>query len=363
MDHIQLFKDKIDVNLVHQLLIDQSCGACSVFLGTTRDSFEGKNVISLEYEAYENMALKEMGKICTDLRVRWPSLKHIVMYHRLGIVPVSEVSVVIAASAPHRVAALESVNFAIDQLKSRVPIWKKELYEKDLIGEWKANVECPWPQYSKTPLRTFEFFSCKIDQKNENIPDKLVQIRVDDSELNRRVKCFLKRKRDEINLYNINDFKQLSTNAEWPDSSELTVKYSCARTQSSLVKQQQSTSHLKVRREINNSGPPVRPNYSFQLNKLTTAQHYNNNSFENNLLRNSRLRNIEDYMCVTSDDDNILNRIKNIENKILLLESISPEYKYFIQFGTDLKRIYHRKAKKEIYMSDRLNEFISIFKK
>lgn len=103
-------------------------------------------VISLEYEAYENMALKEMGKICTELRVRWPSLKHIVIYHRLGIVPVSEVSVVIAASAPHRVAALESVNFAIDQLKSRVPIWKKEVYEKDLIGEWKANVECPWPR-------------------------------------------------------------------------------------------------------------------------------------------------------------------------------------------------------------------------
>lgn len=87
-----------------------------------------------------------MGKICSELRIRWPTLKHIAIYHRLGSVPVTEESIVIAVSAPHRPAALESVSFAIDKLKSSVPIWKKEIYENDQIGEWKANIECPWPR-------------------------------------------------------------------------------------------------------------------------------------------------------------------------------------------------------------------------
>jgi len=103
-------------------------------------------VISLEYEAYDNMALKEMNKICAELRTRWPNLKHIVIHHRLGTVPVREASVVIATSSPHRAAALESVSFAIEQLKSTVPIWKKEIYEEDRVGEWKENKECQWPR-------------------------------------------------------------------------------------------------------------------------------------------------------------------------------------------------------------------------
>ncbi|XP_023172890.2 molybdopterin synthase catalytic subunit isoform X2 [Drosophila hydei] len=304
------------------------------------------------------MALKEMGKICSELRVQWPDVKHIAIYHRLGNVPVTEESIVIAVSAPHRKAALESVSFAIDKLKSSVPIWKKEIYENDLIGEWKANMECPWPPFSETSSRTFEFSSCKIEHQIDNISDnKLVQIKVNDSELNRRVKCFLKRKRDEINLYNIIDFRQQTTDPALLES--IVGKDSCARTQSFLVKQQQSKGHLKVCRATYNSGPQVRPNYSFQLNKLMTRQNDQYEAAKCKVLRNARLQNIEDYMHITpDDDDNIYNRIKNIENRILMLESTSPEYKYNIKFETDLKNIGKRNSKKEIYLSDRLNEFI-----
>ncbi|EDV93883.1 GH19575 [Drosophila grimshawi] len=358
MDHIQLVNSQIDINHIHNLLIDESCGASSVFVGTTRDNFDGKKVISLEYESYEKMALKEMSKICSQLRARWPDLKHIAIYHRLGTVPVKEASVVIATSAPHRAAALESVTFAVEQLKSRVPIWKKEIYENDTIGEWKENMECPWPQYSKASLRTFDFSSCKIKQTIENIPDKLVQIRVNDSDLNKRVKCFLKRKRDEINLHNINDFKQQSSQIPC----EETTTFSCARTQSFLVKQQQSSGHLKVRRANNCCGPQVRPNYSLQLNKLMTPQSDCDDLIEYKL-GNSRLRNIEAYMCVSPDDDNILNRIKNIEDRILLIESTSPEYKHFVQFGTDSEKTCLKKPKKEVYLTDRINEFLTKIKR
>ncbi|XP_017966682.2 molybdopterin synthase catalytic subunit, partial [Drosophila navojoa] len=285
-------------------------------------------VISLEYEAYESMALKELEKICSELRIRWPTLKHIAIYHRLGCVPVAEESVVIAVSAPHRPAALESVSFAIDKLKSSVPIWKKEIYENDKIGEWKANMECPWPQFTETSSNAFQYSSCKIEHEVENnFEKKLVQIRIGDSELTRRIKCFLKRKRDEINLHNIIDFKQQLTDRAHTEST--LPKDSCARTQSILVKQQQSISHIRVYRAFEDRGQ-TRPNYSSQLNKLMTTKHQHCELVKSNVVKNARLKNIEEYLHIAPDDeDNIFNRIKNIENRILILESTSPEYKYY----------------------------------
>ncbi|RXM94448.1 Molybdopterin synthase catalytic subunit [Acipenser ruthenus] len=97
----------------------------SVEQGITRNSFEGKKVVELEYEAYIPMAQSEMKKICWDVRRKWPSVKHIAIHHRLGVVPVSEASVIIAISSPHRSESLEAVKYCIDTLKATVPIWKK----------------------------------------------------------------------------------------------------------------------------------------------------------------------------------------------------------------------------------------------
>lgn len=109
-------------------------------------------VVSLEYEAYESMAEKSMTQICDGLRMKWPDIKHVAIYHRLGLVPVAEASVIIAVSSPHRRTSLEAVQLAIDQLKATVPIWKKELYRQDeeegttttngtATAEWKVNAE------------------------------------------------------------------------------------------------------------------------------------------------------------------------------------------------------------------------------
>lgn len=97
----------------------------------------------MEYEAYEPMALKQIQTICADIRIRWPETEHIAIHHRLGLVPVKEASVVIAISAPHRQTSLQAVEFAINELKGRVPIWKKEIYA-DHDAEWKENRECQW---------------------------------------------------------------------------------------------------------------------------------------------------------------------------------------------------------------------------
>lgn len=92
------------------------------------------------------MALKAMETICDVIREKWPETKHIAVHHRLGVVPVKEASIIIAISSPHRKESLEAVQFAIDEVKKKVPIWKKEFYggESEGISAWKENKECPW---------------------------------------------------------------------------------------------------------------------------------------------------------------------------------------------------------------------------
>lgn len=100
-------------------------------------------VVSLEYEAYEPMALKSLNTICAEIRAKWEAVHSIAIYHRLGLVPVKEASVVIAISSPHRQASLDATAFAIEALKKHVPIWKKELYS-GAEPQWKKNAECNW---------------------------------------------------------------------------------------------------------------------------------------------------------------------------------------------------------------------------
>ena len=85
------------------------------------------------------MAEREMLAICQRMRERWP-LRHVAIAHRIGVVPIGEASVEIAVSSAHRREALEAVQFAIDDLKAHVPIWKKEIYEGDAAA-WKENAE------------------------------------------------------------------------------------------------------------------------------------------------------------------------------------------------------------------------------
>lgn len=99
----------------------------------------------MEYEAYDGMAKKEMSLICYEVRQRWPDVFNIAIYHRLGLVPVREASVVIAISSPHRQSGLAAVPFALDELKKSVPVWKKENYkDPGSASEWKENPECSW---------------------------------------------------------------------------------------------------------------------------------------------------------------------------------------------------------------------------
>src|SRR5690606_28165315 len=97
--------------------------------------FDQRRVIRLAYEAWPEMAIPVMAQIADELRARWPC--RVAMVHRVGEVPITEASVVIAVATPHRAECYEASRYAIDALKERVPVWKKEIYEDG--SAWKAN--------------------------------------------------------------------------------------------------------------------------------------------------------------------------------------------------------------------------------
>jgi MoaE-MoaD fusion protein len=107
---------------------NDEAGAIATFSGTTRISSRGRRVTRLEYEAYEGMAENVMRGIAEDLRARY-NVSSVAIHHRIGTVGIGETSVVIAVSSPHRAEALAACRDAIDALKDRVPLWKKEVYE------------------------------------------------------------------------------------------------------------------------------------------------------------------------------------------------------------------------------------------
>eukprot|EP01113_Clastostelium_recurvatum_P027675 TRINITY_DN3343_c0_g1_i2.p2 TRINITY_DN3343_c0_g1~~TRINITY_DN3343_c0_g1_i2.p2 ORF type:complete len:150 (+),score=34.59 TRINITY_DN3343_c0_g1_i2:304-753(+) len=138
VNFVRITHELLNIEEVVQLVSCDDGGAVSSFIGTTRNNFQGKRVIELEYEAYETMAYKELEKICASIRMKWPVLK-VALFHRLGVVPIGEASVIVAVSSVHRRESLEAVQYGIDELKRMVPIWKKEKYEDGSV--WKGNCE------------------------------------------------------------------------------------------------------------------------------------------------------------------------------------------------------------------------------
>ena len=124
---IKIVTTIIDVQEVIESVYDPSAGGIDVFIGTTRNHAGSKEVRLLEYEAYEPMALKMMRAIEDELRLKWNICKSSIV-HRIGNVPVGQASVVIAVSSAHRKEAFEACRYAIDTLKQKVPIWKKEFF-------------------------------------------------------------------------------------------------------------------------------------------------------------------------------------------------------------------------------------------
>jgi molybdopterin synthase catalytic subunit len=131
-----LSDEPLSLDAVVREVASDEAGAIATFVGTTRSRSRGRDVVRLEYEAYEGMAEAEMERIAGELHGRY-ALLAVAIHHRVGVVEVGETSVAIAVSSAHRGDALAACRDAIDTLKVTVPLWKKEVYAggEEWIGQ------------------------------------------------------------------------------------------------------------------------------------------------------------------------------------------------------------------------------------
>ena len=119
--------EPLDIARVTDEAASDDAGAIATFVGTVRRHSRGREVVRLEYEAFEEMAEPMLRRLADELTAKH-GLCEVAIHHRVGPVRIGEPSVVIAVSAPHRAAALEACHEAIDTLKETIPLWKKEIY-------------------------------------------------------------------------------------------------------------------------------------------------------------------------------------------------------------------------------------------
>lgn len=124
----EIVKDPISIEKITNKVIRNEAGAITTFVGTVREFTYGKRTISLEYQAYEKMAVKMLEQIGKEINDKWNGAK-VAISHRIGKLEISEIAVVIAVSTPHRKDAYEANEYAIERIKQIVPIWKKEVWE------------------------------------------------------------------------------------------------------------------------------------------------------------------------------------------------------------------------------------------
>ena len=130
--HCEIVRERIKVDEIAQALRAGEDGAVIVFEGVVRNNTRGRRTLYLDYEAYEAMALKEMETLA-EQALREFKVRDVRMVHRVGRIEIGETSVAIVVGSAHRAAAFEACRFAIDTLKKKVPIWKKEYFEDGAV--------------------------------------------------------------------------------------------------------------------------------------------------------------------------------------------------------------------------------------
>jgi len=133
MNAFSLHDTVLSTERLRQSLLDPGCGGCVVFEGWVRDRNDGRRVLRLEYEAFAPLALREGSRILAEARERF-GVERAYCAHRIGSLAIGELAVWTGVSAAHRGEAFEAARYIIDQVKHRVPIWKKEHYESGDSG-------------------------------------------------------------------------------------------------------------------------------------------------------------------------------------------------------------------------------------
>jgi len=143
---IEITDQPLDPERVTNLVRRDGNGAVVTFLGTTRDHFEGKRVLRLEYEAYYDMALKKLEEICLEMREEF-GVEDVAISHRTGLVDIGQISLIVAVAAPHRKEAFYACHKVVDRVKEIVPIWK--IWKKEVYEDGSRWVACEDHEFSQ----------------------------------------------------------------------------------------------------------------------------------------------------------------------------------------------------------------------
>ena len=128
-DLIRLTVEDLDLAAAVAHCSDPAAGGITVFLGTTRsEARDNRALLALHYEAYTDMALRQLGDLVATARARWP-ITRCALLHRVGRVAVGQLSVMVVVAAPHRAEAFEACRYLIDTLKASAAIWKQEEWD------------------------------------------------------------------------------------------------------------------------------------------------------------------------------------------------------------------------------------------
>ena len=148
-DWVALTGDTLPVDEATRWAATPRAGAVVTFCGIVRDHADGRDgVVGLSYEAYEEVAGARLADVAAETRRRWPVIERLACLHRVGDLALSETSVVVVVSAPHRAEAFEAARFAIDTLKETVPIWKRE--------HWAGGSDWATGAHPLRPVHTLE---------------------------------------------------------------------------------------------------------------------------------------------------------------------------------------------------------------
>lgn len=159
----ELSEKKIDIQAVSDKLANNEAGAFVSFEGRVRNHNEGKSVLRLDYEAYPELAIKEAEKVMAEAKEQFPIIDAICV-HRTGALEIGDIAVWVGVLSRHRGEAFDACRYIIDQIKSRVPIWKKEFYA-DNSSVWVNCAACSHDHGRKSKSATVEKVSHRSEGK------------------------------------------------------------------------------------------------------------------------------------------------------------------------------------------------------
>ncbi|WFB64820.1 molybdenum cofactor biosynthesis protein MoaE [Sphingobacterium sp. WM] len=133
MIELKISNQALDLLSCLEISKDLESGGVATFIGSVRNNTKGKEVVKLEFECYEPMAIKEMKKIAESAIAKF-AVRNVVIHHRIGVLYPGDVAVIIVVNDGHRESVFDACRYIIDTLKETVPIWKREIFEDG--AEW-----------------------------------------------------------------------------------------------------------------------------------------------------------------------------------------------------------------------------------